>query len=250
MPALKLETLRREAQALAALAEDPAAFVSRWQEMGEEYADRTRRAGQAVKRPTLPVLHLPKALMNAVEQAVRGRLAAEPELALPLADALWEQENWESRLLAAKILGFAPPQAADEVFERLWRWAETAATPELREAVINHGSARLAAEAPTAYLNALLPHLRNRETAALALQALLPLLNSPRFVSTPPVFDALLPLITPPPPELRPELAAVLRALARRWPRETAPFLQTALSLAPGPQLDWLVRRVEKLLNQ
>jgi len=250
MPAVKLETLRREAQELAALAEDPATFVARWQKIAEIYADRTRRVGQAVKRPSLPMLHLPKALMNAVEQVLRARLTAAPELALPLADALWEQENWEARLLAAKILGIAPPQAADEVFERLWRWAESAATPELREAVINYSSARLTAEAPSAYLNALLPHLRNRKTAALALQALLPLLNSPRFVSTPPVFDALLPLITPPPPELRPELTAVLRALARRWPRETAPFLQTARSLAPGPQLEWLVRRVEKLLNQ
>jgi hypothetical protein len=76
----------------------------------------------------------------------------------------------------------------------------------------------------------------------LGLRALLPLMEVDIHLL--PVFYHLLaPFVRAVPPRLRPELLDVLRALARRSPKETAYFLRQGLETSSNPDTPWLVRQ-------
>ncbi len=248
MPAVRWETLRQEAQALAAHAHAPAAFAEAWEEVLTRYADRTFRRGQAVGVPRLPSYHLPPAVLMGLWQGLRGHLESRPALVLPLAEALWARPDLESRLMAARLLGLAAVQPPEPVLQRFWHWLAAAPDPAIAAALLEHGTARLVAEAPRAYLDALGEMLGRKDGVVLGLQALVPLLEAPRFENLPRVLRFLAPLLSPPDPALRPELAAVLRAMARRWPEETTPFLRSLWRAHPDATLAWLLRRLLSVL--
>ena len=248
MPAVRWETLRQEAQALAAHAHAPAAFAEAWGEVLERYADRTFRPGQAVGAPRLPSYHLPPAVLLGLWQGLRAHLESRPALALPLAEALWARPDLESRLMAARLLGLAGVQPTDAVLQRFWRWLAEAPDPAIADALLTYGTVRLVNEAPQAYLEAVGEMLRQEDGAALALRALTPLLEALHFENLPRVLRFVGPLLTPPDPALRPELAAVLRVMARRWPEEVTPFLRSLWSAHPDATLAWLLRRLLSVL--
>ncbi len=244
MPAVRWETLRQEAQALAARAHEPAAFAEAWGEVLERYADRTFRPGQAVGAPRLPSYHLPPAVLLGLWQGLRAHLESRPALALPLAEALWARPDLESRLLAARLLGLTPPDPPEPVLARLWTWLQASPAPEVTNALFQFGTVRLVAEAPQAYLDAAAQTLTEPNRAALGLRALIPLVQTPKFENLPRVLKHLTPLLTPPEAELRPELVALLRALVTRWPEEMLPYLRSMWHTSPSPLLAWLIRRV------
>ncbi len=244
MPAVRWEAIRQEAQALVAHSGDPEAFVAAWEALLTRHADRTFRRGQAVVQPRLPTYHLPPAVLAAVWQVLRGHLAARPSLVLPLADRLWARPDLESRLLAARLLGLAETTPPEPLLQRFWAWLEAAPAPEVAEALLQFGTARLVHEAPAAYLNAAAQALADPKRAGLGLKALLPLVQAPKFENLPRVLKLLTPLLTPPDAELRPELTAVLQALVSRWPEEMLPYLRSTWHTSPSPLLAWLIRRV------
>jgi len=248
MPAVRWETLRQEAQALAARAHEPAAFAEAWGEVLVRYADRTFRPGQAVGAPRLPSYHLPPAVLMGLWQGLRGHLESRPALVLPLAEALWARPDLESRWMAARLLGLAAVQPPEPVLQRFWRWLAAAPDPAIAAALLEFGTARLVAETPQVYLDAVGERLGQENGAALGLQALVPLLEAPHFENLPRVLRFVAPLLSPPDPALRPELAAVLRVMARRWPEEMTPFLRSAWRAHPNTTLAWLLRRTLSVL--
>ncbi|HFC08309.1 MAG TPA: hypothetical protein ENJ54_00400 [Chloroflexi bacterium] len=248
MPAVRWETLRQEAQALAAHAHAPAAFAETWGEVLRRYADRTFRPGQAVGAPRLPSYHLPPAVLMGLWQGLRGHLESRPALVLPLAEALWARPDLESHWMAARLLGLAAVQPPEPVLQRFWRWLAAAPDPAIATALLEYGTARLVAEAPQAYLDAVGAMLGQEDGVALGLRALVPLLGAPHFENLPRVLRFVAPLLSPPDPALRPELAAVLRVMARRWPEEVTPFLRSLWRAYPDATLAWLLRRLLSVL--
>ena len=246
MPAVRWETLQKEAQALAAHAHDPIAFAAAWGEVLERYADRTFRPGQAVDAPRLPGHHLPPAVLQGLWQGLRVHLEGRPALAL--AEALWARPDLESHLMAARVLGLAAVQPPEPVLRRLWSWLATAPDPVVAAVLVEHSTARLVEEAPRAYLDAVGERLGNEGSVAVGLRALIPLLEAPHFENLPRVLRFLAPLLAPPDPALRPELAATLRVIARRWPEEAVPFLRSAWRAHPDATLAWLLRRLLSVL--
>ena len=240
MPAVHWETILQEAQALAASSGEPQAFLAQWEALLARYANRTLRPSQTAPPSPLPAYHIAPAVFGAVWQALRAHLLLRSEAVLPLADALWGHSALESRLLAARLLGIAPPD--EEALQRFWAWLESA-PPPVQQALLQHSTARLIAEAPQAYLDALAVRLAEPAQARLGLLALPPLLAEPTFENLPRVFRLVTPLLEIPHPDLRPELAAVLQAAARRWPEETAPYLRGLWLAQPHDTLAWLIRR-------
>ncbi len=240
MPAVHWETILQEAQALVASSGEPQAFLAQWEALLTRYANRALRPSQTAPPSLLPAYHIAPAVFGAVWQALRAHLLLRPEAVLPLADALWEHPALESRLLAARLLGIASPD--EEALQRFWAWLESA-PPPVQQALLQHSAARLIAEAPRAYLDALAARLADPAHARLALLALQPLLTDPAFENLPRVFRLITPLLEAPHPDLRPELAVVLQEAARRWHEETAPYLRRLWLTYPNDTLAWLIRR-------
>ena len=247
MPAVRLAALRREIAPLWGLLDDPAAFVHHLRLLLSRYATPNYRAGQAVASSLLPAYHLPPAAFNGLWQGLRQQVSRRPDRALPLAQALWAEGHLEPRLLAARLLGLAPPEEA--ALAQFWAWLGTAADAKVQQALLTHGSQRLVAEAPDAFLRQAAQALRQSGPARrLALQALVALVHHPAFENTPPLYRALRPVLLDLSPDERPEATALLQALARRWPQEANAFLRRiwgeAVSRPSADTLAWVIRRV------
>jgi len=244
MPTVRWEDIRREAQALAASCGEPADFLTQWEALLERHANPRFRTSQVTSPGTLPAYHTPPAVLTAVWQALRAHLQPREHLILPLADALWEHATLESRQLAGRLLGMASVTPSEPVLTRLWHWLSATPDPGLQQDLLQHATRRLVSEAPVNYLEALALSIEDRQRTRISLAALTPLLESPTFENLPRVFRLLAPLLETPDPDLRPELTAVLRAAARRWPEETMPYLRSLWHNYPHPTLAWLIRRV------
>ena len=247
MPAVRLVTLRREMTPLWGLLDDPAAFAQHLRHLFSRYANPTYRAGQAVASSLLPAYHLPPAAFNGIWQGLRQQVSRRPERALPLAQALWNEAHLEPRLLAARLLGLAPPEEA--VLAQFWSWLAAASDPQVQRALLEHGSARLVAEAADAFLQHVAQILpQPGPLRRLALQALVALVNHPSFENAPPLYRALRPVLLDLDPDERPEATALLQALARRWPQEVNAYLRRvwgeAASRPGAATLAWVIRRV------
>ena len=109
MPAIQPARLRQLSAELVNAFGSPPAFVRELHGLLDFYADRTRRPGQAGAPP--PLIHTyrtPAPVIRQVIQDLTPLVADDPQNALVLADALWEEENLECRLLGIEILGMIP----------------------------------------------------------------------------------------------------------------------------------------------
>ncbi len=245
MPAIRLTELRREMEALAGLWGEPQAFAARLAALLQRYGDRIYRPGQSAAAPATPAYHLPPAAFQLIWQHLRQAALQRPAEALPLAQALWQEAHLEPRLLAARLLGLAPPTA--EARTRFWAWLQEAQDPRVQQALLHQGSLRMVREVPAAFLEDIQNHLNaSRRSALLALAVLA---AEPTFENGPALYRVLRPALLQLRPEERPEATQVLRTLAQRWPQEVGLFLQRVWQEAQGDAahaapLAWVLRRV------
>ncbi len=243
MPAVRLAEFRREVRAALARLNEPEACARALSQLMARYATPFYRAGQSA---TLPAYHLPPAAFNLMAQNLRQALQRRIEAALPLARALWADEHLESRLLAARLLGLAPPEEA--TLAQFWDWLAQAADPDLRQALLTHGAGRLVRETPQAFFQSAVERLQQPGLARrLALLALSALVRSPAFEEGPALYRALRPVLLHLDVEERPEAAQLLQTLAQRWPQEVGPFLARLWAEVTDEDaaqaLGWVLRR-------
>ena len=248
MPAIQLERLQTQTTELAALAAEPEAFISGWHNLLEFYADRTRQPGQSgTPTPLLNAYNVPPPVLRQTLRALKPCLSGKPNLTLALADALWEEDNLECRLMAAQLLDLEAGMDPDEVIQRAAAWAQDEKEIEVHQALFNHGLARQCQDNPAKVLGLAARWLNTTmvTTQILGLRVINALLANPRYENLPPVFRLLGPLAQAAPRSLRPDLVNAIQTLARRTPPETAYFLRQSLVIAgENPGAAWLIRQV------
>ncbi len=246
MPAVALRALRRE---LAHWAQQPGPVETWAQALAvffQRYANLVYRPGEQTT-DLAPAYHSPPILTLELWRALRHRLPAAAADRLALADALWALARREPRVLAARVLGTVPPEHDEAVFQRFWPWLHEARWDLAVERALLHHAAQPLLQQGTllARLQPFLPPRGQGLTAARALRALTLLPRDEGFDNTPALFHALHPGLVHMDPELRPEWAALLRAMLTRWPAEVVPFLRRARMLTSQPKaFDWVLRRV------
>lgn len=246
MPAILPARLRQQAALLAEQFEQPDAFIRSLHHLLDFYADRTHRPGQAGEPPPLLSAYnvRPPVIRQVLQELVQ--LAPEnPEAALNLCDALWNQPYLELRLLAAGLLGQLPVDPPEPVLERVQAWVKQGTEARLKTVLFDQGLARLRKEDPNLVLQRAEEWLSSADPfdQQLGLQAMLPLVSDPAYQNLPVFFRLIYTLVRSIPPGLRPDLLDVLAALARRSPQETAYFLRQTLLTLQSPDTAWLIRR-------
>lgn len=247
MPAIRLTEFRRDVGAALAHLDEPQTCAQALSQLMARHGTPLYRAGQSVAQRTLPAYHLPPAAFSLMAQSLHQAVRRQPQAALPLAQALWADAHLEPRLLAARLIGLAPPDAA--ALTQFWTWLAEAQDADLRQALLTQGSQRFVHETPQAFLAQAVQALARpgieRRTALLALTALV---DSPAFEAGPALYRALRPVLLHLEPEERPEAARLLQALAQRWPQEVGPFLSRVWGEAAAEDkaeaLAWVIRRV------
>ena len=252
MPAAELSRLRVQINQLIGLFDDPAAFRSALRDLLEIYSNRAYRAGEAIKpQPLLPSYRVPPLVMRQLEQELGKTCQEQPEQALKVVGAMWQDANLEPRLLATKLLGTVPSSQAEAVVEMINGWAQPNENFRILDALFQDGTAGLRKSAPDLMIKMIEAWMSSArsEIQAIGIRALIPLIQEPGFDNLPPIFRMLSPLVQTTPPALNADLQAVMEVLSRRSPTESAYFLRQTLNLSTGLATARLVRHCLPYFN-
>ncbi len=225
---------------------DPDGFLRELHNLFESYTDRLLRS-RAISSPVsvLPSYRIPPAVMRHLELELGGRVQADPERALPLADKLWEDGYFESRLLAAFLLGRIPPHG-DAFLDRLTTWVADTRDPAISNILLSTSLARLRAEAMDDFLKLVGNWARpsQKKMWSSAINALLPLLRDKNFHNLPAVFMIVQPILESAPATMQKDLANLVNALYDTSPVETTYFLRQVVSLSAHTHIVQNIRRI------
>ena len=196
MPAIDIARLKIQAAVLVEKFDQPALFLKTLREILDLYADRTLRANVTAPASVLPAYHTPQAVLRQIEMELSPLIATFPAQTMLLADTLWNDGTLETRLLAASLLGRIDP-GTPQLPDRLTDWVTHTRDATLRNALLTISLKRLRRETPNQFLS-----LMQRWLSPLTpkmwsdgLQALLPLIDDPRYDNLPPIFDLFQPVL-------------------------------------------------------
>jgi hypothetical protein len=169
-----------------------------------------------------------------------------PNAALHLSDALWAEPNVDLQLLGARLLGQLPLVPPEPVVDRLQSWVHSDPDKRLLDGLLEFGLIRFQNDAPEQLLELISSWLSSNDLPAqhAGLRALLPLSSDPASPHLPVIFHLVTPYTRIAPSRLRPDIVAVLAALARCSPSETAYLLRQNLTTPDNPDTPWLIRQV------
>lgn len=207
------------------------------------YSDRTHRPGQSGEPPPLlPAYNAPPPVLRQILLETGPRVSSNQATGLALCDTLWEQEQFESRLLAARLFGLLPLVPFEPIYQRLSKWVKEDEERVLT-ALLTEGLSRWRKEAPANFLSIVEGWLKSSSfhEQRLGLRALLPLIKDDSFDNLPVLFRLLNPLVRVAPSMIRPDLLLVMESIAKRSPKECAYFLRQNMI---SPDTAWITRQI------
>jgi hypothetical protein len=253
MPAIQLARLKIQAVQLSKDFYQPAAFISKLDDLLDFYADRTHRPGRSgTPHPLLNAYNVPAPVLRQLLVELAPLVIDNPQAGLDLADGLWRRENLECRLIAASLLGLVPRESAEDVVSRVQIWLQTETERRLIEALLRQGLVSIRQDVPAKYLALLETWLSSDDLAQqeIGLLGMLPLLEDNSFTNLPVLFRLLTPYIRVAHAYLRPALLSVLDALVDRSPQETAYLLRQNLYTPDNPDTSWVIRKMLRRFPQ
>lgn len=246
MPAIQPARLKQQSALLAEYFDTPPAFVRSLHHLLDSYADHVQRAGRSGEPPPLLASYKVRPpVLRQIWLELRPLAAEDPQAALALCDALWDQPYLEFRQLAASILAQVSPRPPDPVVERIQNWIKPDTEERLTILLLTQGFSRLRNENPEALLDLVEAWLTTPDVfmQQMGLRALQPFVGDLEFENLPVFFRLINPFARVAPPALRPDILNVLSALAHRSPQETAFFLRQNLHTPNSPDAPWFLRQ-------
>ncbi len=246
MPAIDLTRLKTQAARLTEKFGQPEAFILDLNQMLDYYTNRTARVTQLVQRYSVSTFGTPRPVLRQIESELAPLAQAHPAEAVTLTKALWEAGSLESRLLAANLLGHIPSENAIPALSRLPDWLSRCTDREVRAALLSDAMVRIRHENPSTFFLILENWLASARPSfqIWGMQALIPLLQDPRFENLPAVFRILQPAIKSAGPMTQMDLQACLAALEQVSLKETLAFLREILRDQPSQLFLRTIRRI------
>lgn len=250
MPAIDLARLRKQANRLADFFFLRDEFMKHLREILDFYVNYTLRKKENVAPGSnLKTYRTPAVVLRHIENELREAAEANPQYALELADALWDEGALETRLLAAFLLGRIPPQE-ERLLARLTAWTQQIRDPSVRAALLSTSLARMRKEATDKFFSLVREYLHPARTRTWSngIQALLPMISDSTFANFPTILDLVEPVIMAAPSTLQTDLEELIIALYRASPTETTFLLKQVLTTSENPMTAITLRRISSSL--
>jgi DNA alkylation repair enzyme len=247
MPAIRPARLKVQVSELVSKYNQPAVFVRDLHALLDLYTDHTQHAGQSGSpTPLLDSYNTPPPVMRQVWRELMRVIKPHPLDGIQLCDALWAAPNYDLQLLAARLLGQLPINPPDPVINRMQAWVNSNPDQRLLHGLLEYGLQRFQQEAPDQLLELISSWLSSKDLPIqrAGLRALLTLINDAGTAYLPAIFRQITPYLRVAHPRLRPDILAVVTALAHCSPSETAYLLHQNLSAPDNPDTPWLIRQV------
>jgi hypothetical protein len=196
--------------------------------------------------PLLPHYNIAAPVMRQVEEELTRQTEIwGPQAGLDLADALWQDGFYESRLLAAHLIGISWNAEINQLTSHISAWVIPDEDNRILQALFEAGKASIGKNRLDAWLD-LIQSWLNADAIhiqELGVRALRTVVDDPNYENLPPIFTLLGPVVASAPTALHPDLAELISSLAHRSPAETAYFLRRMLVGAQEPSITRLIRR-------
>jgi hypothetical protein len=247
MPAIQPARLKKQVLVLVAQYRQPAVFVRQLHALLDLYSDHTHRRGQSGEPlPLVGSYNAPIQVMNQVWHELERLVQAQPQDMWPLCDALWAEQNLDLQQLAGRLLGRLPAMPPQPVIAHLRAWVRSNPGKRLLDGLFEHGLTRLLEQAPDPLMELVADWLSSSDLPSqqAGLRAAISLLKQSGASYLPSISRLLKPYLRIAPTRLRPDILAVVSAMAHCSPAETAYLLRQNLSAPDNPDTPWLIRQV------
>jgi hypothetical protein len=252
MPAINLPRLKIQTAKLMDRFNDPEDFLRELHYLFDLYADRTLRKS-AVLSPisVLPSYRVSPPVIRQLEFELGARTQTDPDQSLVIADLLWEDAYYETRLLAAYLLGRMTP-GGEDYLERLTAWVSETRDPAISNTLLTTSLKRLRLENTDGFLLLMerWVHPLNKKLTPSVMVALVPLLKDKNFHNLPPIFNIFQPIIESASATTQQELSNLVCALYEASPVETTFFLRQLVIISSRPHTIQNIRRIVPTLPQ
>lgn len=225
MPSFQLRQFQEQLDQLLLAFSLPQAFHAQLTALFERYQQPGYRYSRAVQAPPQPAYHLPAAMLDELEIPLIALAQERPRPALLLAQECWQDPYYETKWVAALVLGQAPlfdPHQLIETIDNLLEEAPTAAHLLL---LFGLGARRLREERFDRWTDRIASWLSQPDTCERGLYALLSLVEAGEDTHLPTVFRLLEKPLVDADPDMQPVLQRLVAALAAQSLPETAHFL-------------------------
>jgi hypothetical protein len=227
MPAIHPDRLKREAEELQGLIENPRNLLWRVVELLAFYADRTKRQGVKGKLADATTRYrVPSPVMQALRTSLTRLTQPNPRQAHEIAQLFWEVRVQEVRLLAVAVLG-----NAEESFDTIQMWARSTRDPIIVQSLANLAHQSLKTHAGDVLQDRVSRWLLSRSDSLqqLAFSILLAAAEDKSEDHIPIIFETLTSVGFRRQLISRPGYSALLEFLTKENPAETAGYLLVGL---------------------
>ena len=247
MPAVLLSRLEQQIQAFSPTFDRPDTFVPNVIGLLELYADRTYQAGYEVPPSSKMVAYrVPGVVMHSLELEFHRLAKTAPDNALLIADQLWSGHRLELKQLAISLLGSIPLENADQVMERIGKWAPGCSDRILLRELLTKSNPLILQERPLLWIQKSREWLHSRDSSLiiLGIKSLEPFLETENFNDLPQVYDSIHPLLNTMKVDVYPEMFQLVDQLVERHPTETVAFLKQIILENPVTSTLRLIRKI------
>lgn len=245
MTAIQPVRLKEQTSQLASYYDRPSNFIQMLHELLHLYGRHVHRTGKTgIPASILPVYKVPQPVLRTIELELSPYLKNYQE-SLVLCDALWQDNHYEFKMLAARLIGRIPVDDPDPVLIRIRTWSFDVKDKTINEALFKYGLEYLINKDSDRIINCASTWLNNPQTVdnLYGLRLILAVLEFEGFQNLPQVFRLIAPFVRSAPIALRSYIVEILQILVKRSPNETAYFLQQNIGLSFDKDTAWFIRR-------
>jgi hypothetical protein len=211
------------------------------------YTDRTHKPGQSGEpKPLLQAYNVPLPVIRQIMTELKPVVRANKDDALNLCDLMWQQPYWETRSLAASILGQVTSEDYTPVLERLTGWLSSELEDQMIDLILENATTQLRSSQTGLLFNWIKNYLfsTKKYEPNIAIRMLTIVVRENDLENLPAIFKLINPLLRTVPQALRQDLIDLVSELARRSPGETAFILRMNLTNENSPDTAWIIRQV------
>ena len=248
MPAVNLIHLRKEITGLLWEFTNPDGFRDGLMFLIDQYRTLPFRSGYGVLTSyQTPDLRIPQLVLRELELAIFQTVREQPQAALKLCDALWDDTNIEMHIVATRMLGQIPIEFSDEVLARIDHWTQIGLESSELRILIQNAAGLVRQKEPDRLLALAQKWCAQAEPTdqERGIQLLIFLVEDPQFINLPAVYSAIEKYLPAAQPSQQPELTELMDLLLERSRTETSFFLRQMLE---RPDSGKIIHRIARKL--
>jgi hypothetical protein len=246
MSAVNPTRLQSQIRELLTNFDSPQTFHTRLSNLFSLYANRTLHYGESSQTNRIALIyHSPPPLTRQLQIDLIPYVKKKPQVALEIADQLWEDPYLEIKNLAVFVLGKTPISQPEIITERLNSWLSPGLDKELITKILSISAILLEEKFPSEWEKFIQTFLNSSDPkmASIGIRGIIESIKRSDFKNSPMVHRLISPFIQNPQSEHMEDLENLLKTLINHAPIETAYFIKQTLSISQSAETIRLIKK-------